>query len=720
MYSPERSFKTRKLANEYLDSVYAGVWKFQRTRKTKMGSKCFFKCKLSENCKSKIFILSQENTDRVALFKNNIDHAHTNSPQSSIKNISTNGFFSIASSSNGENQTGNDSFNAFLDENSNDSYDEDNDDDLSKFRHQHNLSANRFELAYTAEESFENRQSANQFIDSLNLWKFQRTRSTKKGAKCFYGCKLNRDCKSKIYVLSYPDSEKVTIFRNNIDHDHTNSRNRSVLSSNRLMVDLTKASSNEENSVTYLSKVETYNDLASGLSNENHYDNEIGSLSKIGNNIKNKIGMRFDFNYSAEKTFQNRLIGTKYIESLGTWKFERHRSTKMGSKGFYHCKVTDSCKSKIYLLSEPNVERVTLFRNNVEHDHSNSTRKNSTQNRTNAIATSLNYSMNDKFDEHLMHKDNLLSGPNEADCILTDGQNETENGYFYENNINEDNKNYDEEDLQVDEYFHNNELNQDIQSDSENEFFDEENPELDENFSEHNDEDDEDVQDNLASNPEEICFSDENSNRANDEDTKSKTCLRENPVYIAEKSFENKQLSNRYVDSLGIWRFDRLRDSKAGIKGFYQCKVSDFCKSKIYLLFHPDSEKVTLYKNSIDHDHTIKKSKKWGISSLTKKLIDEVYLSGNTKPMSCLFKVRSLIKAKTEKLNMEKLNGNDVTDLENELDQLDVPGMMVLKNYINNTLKPKLNGQKEILNSEATGNFNLLNIFISLKQRNFV
>ena len=88
--------------------------------------------------------------------------------------------------------------------------------------------------------------------------------------------------------------------------------------------------------------------------------------------------------------------------------------------------------------------------------------------------------------------------------------------------------------------------------------------------------------------------------------------------------------------------------------------------------------------------------------------------------MSCLFKVRSLIKAKTEKLNMEKLNGNDVTDLENELDQLDVPGMMVLKNYINNTLKPKLNGQKEILNSEATGNFNLLNIFISLKQRNFV
>ena len=107
------------------------------------------------------------------------------------------------------------------------------------------------------------------------------------------------------------------------------------------MVDLTKASSNVQNSVTNLSKAETYNDHAeaSGHSNENHYDNEIGSLSKIGNDVKNKIGMRFDFNYSAEKTFQNRLIGTKYIESLGTWKFERHRSTKMGSKGFYSSKV---------------------------------------------------------------------------------------------------------------------------------------------------------------------------------------------------------------------------------------------------------------------------------------------------------------------------------------------------------------------------------------------
>ena len=80
---------------------------------------------------------------------------------------------------------------------------------------------NLFGLTYTPQETFETRKQADEFIAALSIWKFQRTRRTKKGFKCFYGCKLCDMCKAKIYVLSHPDYyDEVTIFRNNIDHDH--------------------------------------------------------------------------------------------------------------------------------------------------------------------------------------------------------------------------------------------------------------------------------------------------------------------------------------------------------------------------------------------------------------------------------------------------------------------------------------------------------------------
>ncbi len=734
-YTPDKYFETRIQANQYLDAVYPGMWKFERTRPTKMGSKCFYKCRISENCKAKIFILAQQDRERVVIFKNNIEHSHTSLPQSSIKKA-INGCFGMfnAKTSNGmkvENHTGNSTnLNSPIDnDNSNDSFDEDNDESSKA-----GLLANRFELIYTAEESFENRQLANQFIDSLNIWKFQRTRPTKKGNKCFYACKLNRDCKSKIYVLSTPESENVTIFRNNHIHDHTQTRNR-----NTSMVNINKINSNHQNGAfNFESNIDKLNETVT-----ERYENEVGTFSNNDNVIRNNIGMRFDFNYSPEQSFPNRSIASKYIESLGTWKFERTRSTKKGSKGFYHCKVADSCKSKIYLLTEPHTEQVTLYRNNVNHNHTNIPRNVSAQYLSNNIMHSLNYVDDDNknneqnldgdnFDENQMDEygslsDNINSvenrlrinmdeNQNDSEDMFTNIKNEEDDLHFYENNVNEEeNKNHDEEFLEDNKCFQNTDVFSENRSDANENGFLEENSENslqynhvsnhDQNDYEEQEEDEEnyDSYDNLASIPEGNCFSEESSNKCFGEENNNKACFRENPIYIAEKSFENKKIANQYIESLNVWKFDRLRDSKTGIKGFYQCKVSDFCKAKIYLLFHPDSEKVTLYKNNLQHEHSIKKIKKWGLTSLTKKLIDEAYLSGNTKPMSCLYKVRSLINAKAEKLKIGKLNRIDVTDLQNELDQLEIPPMTVLKNYINNTLKPKLNGQKECLSSEESG-----------------
>jgi hypothetical protein len=217
-------------------------------------------------------------------------------------------------------------------------------------------------------------------------------------------------------------------------------------------------------------------------------------------------------------------------------------------------------------------------------------------------------------------------------------------------------------------------------------------------------------------NPKRIFFS--------DDDCKSKTssCMSNgggggggvNSVnYFADQVFENKLIANGFVESLGVWKFDRLRDNtKTGARAYWQCKSSEHCKSKIYLLFHRDSERVTLFKNNLEHDHSKSglNQKKWGLSPLTKRLIDEVYMNGNTTPMSCMLKLRAIIKAKQETLSQEKLNGNDVqvcADLALELEQLEEPEMTVLKNYINNTLKPKLNGHhnhnRDFSNGAMTG-----------------
>ena len=77
-----------------------------------------------------------------------------------------------------------------------------------------------------------------------------------------------------------------------------------------------------------------------------------------------------DIAYTSEKIFDSYHEAVQYVDSQGLWKFERNRPTKKGSKGFYHCKLSDECKAKIYLLSDPFSSRVVLYQNNVDHDHS--------------------------------------------------------------------------------------------------------------------------------------------------------------------------------------------------------------------------------------------------------------------------------------------------------------------------------------------------------------
>lgn len=895
-YTLERTFETRSQANEYLIAMYNGIWKFERTRPTKTGAKCFYKCKVSKDCKSKCYILSMPNTDEVVLYKNNIEHDHNTNTNNTVnptlmpKTTIINNTISKEEILLNQEDAAEDSFefgpiNCMSgDENTNDY---ENNDNPSQSQNQNSNTngkakrrstnlVNRIELTYTPEESFENRRLANEFIDSLSIWKFQRTRSTKKGAKCFYVCKLSDNCKSKIYVLSNPDSEAVTVFRNNIDHDHSQPKKLAETTNNggveagageTIIENIIENDENEdagyENSF--------FNNNNNNNENENEDDVDISSYNTPNGKSKNAsmVGARFEFNYSAEEKFENRLVASKFIDSLGVWKFERNRPTKKGSKGFYHCKVSDSCKSKIYLLSQPSIDEVTLFRNNIEHDHTGQSATNTTSNnitntnnnsQTSGLPASranmktilpgtqlrenqnsVNYfqrdeetgplkyfinnpGMNNNDDEDEEEENDHMYGSESMDGsenFFSNNNHTTNNNHHNGNTANNGEVSYFDEDSDdinmsgrksmnnmnrfelvyttdktfenrqlANEYIkqtniwkfqrtrctkkgakcfymckqskickskmyvltqpntdrvilyinniehdhssssqtvtHNNGVSQ-FNGASNGKYF---------NHQNHNhftkeagiEENTIDQEDDLIFNEESNDFFNSNNNNGeenffSDDDNKSKTSstISSNQVpYTAEETFENKQEANAYIESLGMWKFDRIRDTKSGAKGYYQCKMSEYCKSKIYLLFHPDAESVTLYKNNTEHDHVKRMGlKKWGLSVLTKKVIDQVYLNGNTTPMSCMLKLRAIIKAKTDKINVEKLKGNDVSVLQAELDQLEEPEMTVLKNYINNTLKPRLNGngQREVFNggSSVDGDVNSVNSNVNMR-----
>ena len=63
------------------------------------------------------------------------------------------------------------------------------------------------------------------------------------------------------------------------------------------------------------------------------------------------------------------------------------------------------------------------------------------------------------------------------------------------------------------------------------------------------------------------------------------------------------------------------------------CNVSKLCKSEVRLFYNSDDGTVSLYSNNIEHDHSKCNDCDWGIPNLTKHRIEQLYVSGVTKPL---------------------------------------------------------------------------------------
>jgi hypothetical protein len=81
------------------------------------------------------------------------------------------------------------------------------------------------------------------------------------------------------------------------------------------------------------------------------------------------VGINLESYFTPAEKFDNAEEATKHIELSGEWKYAKSRSSKHGSRNFYNCMGSQTCKSKMYLLLQPNFSQYILFKNNVEHDH---------------------------------------------------------------------------------------------------------------------------------------------------------------------------------------------------------------------------------------------------------------------------------------------------------------------------------------------------------------
>ncbi|CAF1030510.1 unnamed protein product [Brachionus calyciflorus] len=158
--------------------------------------------------------------------------------------------------------------------------------------------------------------------------------------------------------------------------------------------------------------------------------------------------------------------------------------------------------------------------------------------------------------------------------------------------------------------------------------------------------------------------------------------------YSFTREFENIEQAYQFLkdDSNNIWSRLRIRKTNDGDKDCYKCNIKN-CRSKLFILFHDESESVSLWNSDILHEHSSNSDEKiYGINQITKDQIGILYRTRVKTATNILY-------AHREKVSEYKDKKFDVD--QDEINPLYVPGLQIptklqINNYIHNTFKPKI------------------------------
>ena len=98
--------------------------------------------------------------------------------------------------------------------------------------------------------------------------------------------------------------------------------------------------------------------------------------------------------------------------------------------------------------------------------------------------------------------------------------------------------------------------------------------------------------------------------------------------------FQTSNAAVNYVNNLKIWKKMGTYNSAAGHRITYRCTAGEYrkneCLAQIYLLFHSDSQMVSLYETQNEHDNH--KDGNRGLSTVTKEVVCQLFNDGIRKP----------------------------------------------------------------------------------------
>ena len=88
------------------------------------------------------------------------------------------------------------------------------------------------------------------------------------------------------------------------------------------------------------------------------------------------------------------------------------------------------------------------------------------------------------------------------------------------------------------------------------------------------------------------------------------------------------------------WKFRRNYLTKEGDKSTYVCNRNKLCKAEVRLFYDNANEKVSLYQNNVEHDHSGCDDSNWGIPQATKEELESLYKSGVKMPRLIQYALR--------------------------------------------------------------------------------
>ncbi|CAF3126805.1 unnamed protein product [Rotaria sp. Silwood2] len=171
------------------------------------------------------------------------------------------------------------------------------------------------------------------------------------------------------------------------------------------------------------------------------------------------------------------------------------------------------------------------------------------------------------------------------------------------------------------------------------------------------------------------------SDTSNEEFVEENYRINENEKLSKKKKLKKCWIKERTLDTaaeaeasiLDQWSKYYTNHTENGRMVYYRCNKAKLrgpqCSVSIYLLYHADHDKVTIYKTEAEHDHHVDKVR--GIDENVKKCIEELFNDGIMKPKQIIRALQARKKYGSHKISLGGLeqwceNNQDIPTDENE------------------------------------------------------